>query len=73
MEQLQKTNPWLYRMAPPRGGTTAPYAEFMAVFAVVSAVGFYAWFVDTPSAATTYKNDAIIKTEVDDGASPTSR
>ena len=61
MEQLQKTNPWLYRMAPPRGGTTAPDAKFMAVFAVVGSVGFYAWFVDPPSAVTTDETDALTK------------
>jgi len=48
MEELKKTNPVLHKMAPPRGGTELPDAKFMAVFAVVGCVGFYAWFLDPP-------------------------
>lgn len=49
MEELKKTNPLLYRMAPPRGGTAPPDAKFLAVFAVVGTAGLYAWFIDPPS------------------------
>ena len=37
-------------MAPPRGGTAAPDVKFMVVASAVGVVGFYAWFIDPPSA-----------------------
>jgi hypothetical protein len=49
MAQLKQTNPILHKMAPTRGGTEAPDAKFLAIFAVVGAAGFYAWFIDPPS------------------------
>lgn len=39
---------FLYRMAPPKGGTEPPDAKFLAVAAVVCSGGFYAWFIDPP-------------------------
>eukprot|EP00545_Synedropsis_sp_CCMP1620_P001990 CAMPEP_0119015234 /NCGR_PEP_ID=MMETSP1176-20130426/10657_1 /TAXON_ID=265551 /ORGANISM="Synedropsis recta cf, Strain CCMP1620" /LENGTH=99 /DNA_ID=CAMNT_0006968511 /DNA_START=154 /DNA_END=453 /DNA_ORIENTATION=+ len=39
---------WLKRMAPPKGGTEIPDAKFLAVAAVVTGAGFYAWFIDPP-------------------------
>jgi hypothetical protein len=40
---------FLYRMAPPKGGTEPPDAKFLAVAAVVCSGGFYAWVIDPPS------------------------
>jgi hypothetical protein len=48
MEQLKKTNPYLYKMAPSRGGTDMPDAKFQAIFAVVFIAAFYAWVIDPP-------------------------
>jgi hypothetical protein len=39
---------FLYRMAPPKGGTEPPDAKFLAVAAVVCSAGFYAWVIDPP-------------------------
>lgn len=40
---------WLKRMEPPKGGTEPPDAKFLAVAAVVTSAGFYAWFIDPSS------------------------
>ncbi len=39
---------WLSRMAPTKGGTKLPTPLEAAVIAVVTAVGYYAWFVAEP-------------------------
>ena len=39
---------WLYRMAPPKGGTEPPDATFLAIALVVVGAGYYAWFVEPP-------------------------
>ena len=43
-----KKGSFLYRMAPPKGGTAPPDAKFLAVAAVVCSGGFYAWVIDPP-------------------------
>jgi hypothetical protein len=48
MEQLKKTNPYLYKMAPSRGGTALPDSKFQAIFAAVFMVAIYAWVIDPP-------------------------
>jgi hypothetical protein len=47
-DPIPKKKGFLYRMAPPKGGTDPPDAKFLAIAAVVGAAGFYAWFVDPP-------------------------
>ena len=42
---------WLQRIAPTKGGTKLPTPVEAALIAVVSAVGYYAWFVDPPKRA----------------------
>lgn len=42
---------WLSRMAPTKGGTKLPTPLEAAVIAVVTAVGYYAWFVEPPKRA----------------------
>ena len=39
---------FLYRMAPPKGGTDPPDAKFMAVASVVVLAGAYAWIIEPP-------------------------
>ena len=39
---------WLSRMAPTKGGTKLPTPLEAAVIGVVTAAGYYAWFVDPP-------------------------
>ncbi len=42
---------WLRRMAPTKGGTKLPTPLEAAVIAVVTAGGYYAWFVEPPKRA----------------------
>lgn len=42
---------WLSRMAPTKGGTKLPTPLEAAVIAAVTAVGYYAWFVEPPKRA----------------------
>ena len=47
----EKQPGWLLRrMAPPKGGTEPPDPLFLAVPAVVCGAGYYAWFVQPPTA-----------------------
>ena len=42
---------WLSRMAPTKGGTKLPTPLEATVIGVVTAIGYYAWFVEPPKRA----------------------
>lgn len=43
-EKIQKKG-FLYRMAPPKGGTDPPDAKFMVIATIVLGAGYYSWFI----------------------------
>jgi len=44
-DEAPKKKGFLYRMAPPKGGTDPPDAKFIAVATVVLGAGYYSWFI----------------------------